>query len=132
VHASALAGFILFYALENMVTTSRMHQQGQQENVVAYRADIGGYAGYCAMMSYLLVADAIKSLISLVLYRFAMFLHYWLVDHSLRREHAEPYDRAGRWIIASGIVAGWVVGSLELSSDVLVPTLMGFIGVVLS
>ncbi|HMF76029.1 MAG TPA: hypothetical protein VK604_10240, partial [Bryobacteraceae bacterium] len=27
-----------------------------------------------------------------------------------------------------GIVAGWVVGSLNLPSDVLVPTLMGFIG----
>jgi hypothetical protein len=126
VHASALLGLILFYTLQNMVSVSRAQPEGVSP--LFRRLDICGYAAYCGLMSYLLVMDAKSSLVSLALYGMAMFFHFWLVDHSLRREYAEIYDRRGRWVIVIGILAGWVVGISGLASDVWVPTLLGFVG----
>jgi zinc transporter ZupT len=125
VYAAALVGFISFYSLQNLVAASSTQPEGVSP--LFRRLDIGGFAGYCGLMSYLLVADAKVSLVSLTLYSVAMFFHFWLVDHSLRREYAELYDRAGRWAIVAGILVG-LVGISGLASDALVPTLLGFIG----
>jgi hypothetical protein len=127
VYASALLGFLLFYALQNLTAASRPVPDGRLR-LFFDGIDICGVAGYCGLMSYLLVADAKASLITLALYSGAMFFHFLVVDHSLRREHATLYDRAGRWIIIAGILAGWIAGISGFASDVVVPTLLGFIG----
>ncbi len=126
VHFSALVGFITFYSLQNLVATSR--QQPEGVSPLFRRVDFCGLAGYCGLMSYLLVTDAKDSLLSLALYSVAMFFHFLLVDHTLREEYDEIYARSGRWIITAGILAGWVAGISGLTSDIWVPTLLGFIG----
>ena len=130
VYTSALAGFVLFYALENMAAISRPGRQekGERECSAACWVHILGFALYSALMGYLLHEETKQKSISLLLYSLAMFFHFWIVDHSLRREHGGFYDRFGRWLLASGVLAGWVLGSLGLFSEFLVPTLMGFIG----
>jgi hypothetical protein len=63
-----------------------------------------------------------------------MFCHFWIVDHALRGEHGAQYDRSGRWLLTGGILAGWALAAMRVSSDLVVPTLMGLIagGVVIN
>lgn len=137
VYTSALVGFVLFYALEHIAAASRPESgegRSREERPIVYWLQIGGFATYCGLMSYLLREEADARALSIVPYGVAMFCHFWVVDHALRKEHGAAYDRSGRWIVAAGIAAGWIVASLELSSDLILPTLMGFIagGVVLN
>lgn len=124
VYVAALAGFLLFYTLHNI-----RDQTGElaEPNPLFDWADFLGFALYCAVIGYLLLAEP-RSPLSLALYTAAMFFHFWPVDHALREEHGELYDRSGRWIIAGGLVAGWAAAVLGLSSKTLVPTLVGFVG----
>jgi hypothetical protein len=136
VYTSALAGFVLFYALEHVVAASRptADEPAGQERPAIYWLQICGFAIYCGMMAYLLREDAESRALAIVPYGLAMFCHFWIVDHALRREHGAPYDRSGRWVLIGGIVTGWIVAAAGLSSDLVLPTLMGLIagGVVLN
>ncbi len=137
VYTSALVGFVLFYALEHMVVSTRDDGPGgggHTERPAVLWLQVAGFAVYCAMMAYLLREDADNRALSMVPYGVAMFWHFWLVDHALRHEHGAPYDRRGRWLLAGGIVVGWLLAAGQLSSEVWLPTLMGFIagGVVLN
>jgi hypothetical protein len=136
VYTAALAGFVLFYTLENMAAATRPEpsEQAEQDRPLVYWLHIGGFAVYCGLMGYLLREDADSRELSLVPYGLAMFCHFWVVDHALRAEHGPPYDRAGRWVLASAILAGWALAAMRVSSDLVVPTLMGLIagGVVIN
>ena len=136
VYTSALAGFLLFYALEHIVAASRPSAEGQEreEGTAVYWLQVTGFAVYCGLMAYLLREDADSRALSMVPYGIAMFCHLWIVDHALRSEHGRRYDESGRWVVGGGVLAGWTVAALGLSSDLLLPTLMGFIagGVVLN
>jgi hypothetical protein len=136
VYTSALVGFVLFYTLENMAAATRTDrdEKGEQDRPLVYWLHIGGFAVYCGLMGYLLREDADSRELSLVPYGLAMFCHFWIVDHALRAEHGPPYDRTGRWMLAGGILAGWALAAARLSSDFVVPTLMGLIagGVVIN
>ena len=130
VYTSALAGFVLFYSLENLAAFSRpgRKEKGEEKCSPACWVHILGFALYSALLGYLLHEESRQEGFSLLLYSLAMFFHFWIVDHSLRREHGGPYDRLGRWLLASGVLAGWVFGAFGFFSELLVPTLMGFIG----
>jgi hypothetical protein len=138
VYISALLGFVLFYALEHAAAASRPDaepaQGARSERPGVFWLQVLGFATYVGMMAYLLREDADARALAMLPYGIAMFLHFWIVDHALRHEHGAPYDRAGRWVLAGGIVVGWVLAAAELSSELVLPTLMGFIagGVVLN
>jgi len=140
VYTAALIGFVVFFALENWAAATRPERpegredRPEQDRPVIYWFHIGGFALYCGLMGYLLREGADNRELSLVPYGIAMFCHFWIVDHSLRAEHGAQYDRSGRWVVAGGILAGWAVAALQLSSDLVIPTLMGLIagGVVIN
>jgi hypothetical protein len=137
VYSSAMIGFVFFFVLENMVVGARRASGGEAgagaENSV-YWTHLMGFTAYAGLMSYLLWAEEELDLAGLALYALAMFLHFWTVDHSLREEHGARYDRSGRWVLVSGLLAGALVGVGGFTSETLVPTFMGFIagGVVIN
>ena len=137
VYSAALAGFVLFYALEHLAAATRpsgSEARAEQDRPVVFWLHVSGFAIYCGLMGYLLREDAEGRELSLVPYGLAMFCHFWIVDHSLRVEHGQQYDRSGRWVVAAGILAGWTLAALRVSSDLILPTLMGLIagGVVIN
>jgi hypothetical protein len=129
VYSSALIGFVFFYALENLAVTTRPAQRegAEQDRPLVYWFHVGGFAVYGALMAYLLREDADARALAMVPYGVAMFCHFWIVDHALREEHGPRYDRSGRWLMTAGILAGWTVAALRVTSDLVLPTLMGFI-----
>ena len=71
---------------------------------------------------------------SLALYFGAMALHFMTVDHGMRGDHSEAYDRHGRWVISAAVAAGWVLGMLTTVPPVGVGFLFAFLagGIVLN
>jgi hypothetical protein len=137
VYSAALAGFVLFYAIEHMAAATRPEKPTEgprSERPAVLWLQVSGFAVYCAMMAYLLRQDADDRALAMLPYGVAMFCHFFIVDHALRHEHGAPYDRAGRWLLAAGVVAGWLLAAGEVGSELWLPTLMGFIagGVVLN
>jgi succinate dehydrogenase/fumarate reductase cytochrome b subunit len=133
VHGAALVGFLVFFSIHHFVFSTKARPDGT-ESAWPHRIDVLSYFAYCGLMSFLLVKSANRNLVSHGLYTIAMFFHFMVVDHSLRREHGERYNRAGRWIVIGGILVGWVVGTVGFWSDLIVPTLLGLIagGVVIN
>jgi len=136
VYTAALAGFVFFYALENLAAATRPadSEAAEQDRPSVYAFHVGGFALYCGLMAYLLREDADSRALAIWPYGLAMFCHFWIVDHSLRQEHGRRYDRSGRWVIAGAILVGWLVAAMGVGSDLIVPTLMGIIagGVVIN
>jgi hypothetical protein len=130
VYTSALIGFIVFYSLENMIVVSRPDRQARfgEGSLLIGWVHVLGFALYSALVGYLLQVEEEQRLSSFVLYTLAMFFHFWLVDHSLRMEHEAFYDSLGRWVIAAAVLAGWTLGIAGVSSDFVLPTVMGFLG----
>ncbi len=40
----------------------------------------------------------------------AMFLKFFVTDHALHAQHADAYDRVGRWVLTAAVLAGWALG----------------------
>ena len=91
----ALLGFLVFYGLDHL----RAHLAevpAAQEEGLAFRIHVGGFAAYVTLMSYLLVHGLEGGSIQTVLYAVAVALHFLGIDHSLREEHGDRYQRVGR------------------------------------
>lgn len=64
----------------------------------------------------------------------AMAFHFLVIEHALRGEHGRAYDRVGRWILAGGVLAGWLVGVTTHVSEAFVSRLFAVVvgGVVIT
>jgi hypothetical protein len=133
VYTSALAGFILMYGMEHLVSISRKRaEEGdgaakEERNFVA-RVHMGGFFLYCALVSYTMSRESERGIHFLIFYLVAMSLHFLGSDHALRREYGGWYDNRGKWILAGGVLAGWCVALLSPLSIEVLATLMGFVG----
>jgi hypothetical protein len=63
----------------------------------------------------------------LILFAFAMGVHFVVNDNGLRKNHKGAYDRIGRWVLAAGILVGWAVGLLFEVSEAAIAVLFGFL-----
>ena len=71
---------------------------------------------------------------SLVLFAFAMGVHFVVNDFGLREDHKGAYDRVGRWVLAGAVFVGWAVGLLSEISEAALAVLFAFLagGVVMN
>ncbi len=127
----ALLGFVIFSGLEYMVLRSRRQEEGED---LAGTIDsifwihIGGFTLYCWTIGYLLADLAERGAFSLWLYVFAMTLHFIVVDHELRSEHKQAYDRLGRWLLAAAVLVGTFVSLAAPLSEVNFSRLLALVG----
>ncbi|HVL99823.1 MAG TPA: hypothetical protein VM324_11085 [Egibacteraceae bacterium] len=113
IYLVALAGLVVFYALERQSVRSRerrreRHGVDETEDRVA-RLSFGSYAVYNAIIGYLLTDRA--DVASLLLFAAALGVHFAVVDHGLRAHHGRSYRAWGRWVCGSAVVLGWAVGA---------------------
>lgn len=92
------------------------------------------FALYNALIGYLMLHREEPGLGSLALFAFAMGVHFVVNDFGLREDHKGVYDRAGRWVLAAAIFAGWAVGILSEVSEAAIAVLFAFLagGVVMN
>ncbi len=113
VHLTALVGLIVFYAVELHSLTSRRHRRARtgedRTGDGAFWLSIGSFAVYNAIVGYLLLREELDELPALALYTAALAVHFVVNDFGLREHHKHAYDAVGRWVVAAGVVAGWVL-----------------------
>ncbi|GHB10441.1 hypothetical protein GCM10007159_35760 [Modicisalibacter luteus] len=130
----ALAGLSVFYGLERLVkqdqrTSARQRRPGKG----MFWLHIGSFTLYNALIGYLLVYREGESH-ELLFYFLAMAFHFLVNDHGLYQHHRESYLHRGRWVLASAVVIGWLVGLNVQVSEAATSTLFAFLagGVVLN
>ena len=128
IYTAALAGFVVFYGFENLVTWSNSRKKDEDlHDVTVYTLHIVGYAIYGGSVTYVMGQDLEKGMWFLALFAVAMGLHFLGMDHSIRREHGERYNRTGKWLLAGGVVAGWAVSQLASVPTSVATTMFGFV-----
>ncbi|NHN42716.1 hypothetical protein G9C85_13905 [Halorubellus sp. JP-L1] len=134
VHVVALLGFVTFYGLERFVAESRDDEVGEEPSRGVYRIHLASFAGYNALVGYLLFHREEAGTIPLVLFAVAMTLHFLVNDYALRHHYRDAYRDRGRWVLAAAVLGGALAGALTTidrgALDVLFAFLAG--GVVLN
>ena len=112
VYLMALLGFVIFYGFD--------HWTGMAVGDSAHGASgerVFGYGLYVWLMSYVMVVEAGDSVLATLWYAFAISCHFLLIDHSLSEKRKTPYDKRGRFLLASCVVLGWLSAQVvELSA----------------
>jgi hypothetical protein len=122
----ALLGFLFFYGLEHLRAHLANVPEAQQE-ALDFRVHIGGFAAYVALMSYLLVHSLEGGSVQTVLYAVAVALHFLGIDHSMREEHGDAYQRMGRYILAGACMLGWGLGLVAELPEAVLAMMVAFI-----
>ncbi len=63
----------------------------------------------------------------LVLFAFAMGVHFVVNDFGVREDHKGAYEGYGRWVLAAAVFAGWVVGPVSEISEAALAVLFAFL-----
>lgn len=130
VYVVALAGFTMFYGLEQYVKNSSRYLGGRQNgqtNAGTFWVQLGPFAFYSCLIGYLLFNRHQPGLDSLIFFAIAMGLHFMETDYGLREIHSELYDRVGRWILAIATAVGAIIGFFVKFDDVVIALLFAFL-----
>ena len=138
VYLVALVGLSTFYGLERAAKTSRQRQRsvGREDSTGAkvFWLHTASFALYNALIGYLILHREEPGFQSLMLFTFAMGVHFVINDFGLRKDHKGAYDRLGRWVLAVSIFLGWGIGLFFEISEAALGVLFGFLagGVVMN
>ena len=123
----ALAGLAAVYGLELLARRSAQPGPATGGTDVGGLVNLASYAVYNGIVGYLLAERAQASATELLLFAVAMGLHFLVNDHGLREHHAGLYRRIGRWVVAAGVVAGAVLGTLVEPPPVVLEGVIAFL-----
>jgi uncharacterized membrane protein YeaQ/YmgE (transglycosylase-associated protein family) len=138
VYLVALVGLAVFYGVERSSLESRRARRAKggqdQTGGAAYWLSIASFATYNALIGYLLVRGEAETARSLLLFTLALAVHFVVNDYGLREHHKDAYRQLGRWLLAVGVLAGWLAGVLTHISEAALALVLAFIagGVVLN
>lgn len=136
VYLLALVGLVGFYGLERAARSSRRKNAGDHGTAGpgVFRLHLASFGLYNGIIGYLLLHREMPGLRSLLLYFFAMAVHFVVNDFGLRDHFGQRYDRYGRWILAAMPLLGWGVGWLTKVGDPVIVALFAVLsgGVVLN
>jgi zinc transporter ZupT len=134
VSLAALAGFMLFYGVDRLVTW-RPATGGDTAGAEAGdgRLHVGIFAIYVAMVAYLRINTLEAGETPVWLFAVAMGTHFLTVSHTLIRDYGAPYVRTGRFVLAVAAIAGWALGAAaELPKALMVLPLAALAGAIIA
>jgi zinc transporter ZupT len=138
VYLIALLGITVFYGLERIAIVTRFHRKqagkGDTTSQNVFWLHMVSFGLYNALIGYLLLHREEPGIISLVVFSLAMATHFIVNDFGLREHHQQIYDRLGRWILATAIIVGWVIGAGTQVNEAAIAVLFSFLagGIVLN
>lgn len=107
VYFAGLIGVVLFLGIQIII------KQNYISHTSSFWSAISFYALYNALVSYTVLSFEVSG-IQAVFYCFAIGLHFIAVAHDMWREFPDEYTKYGRYMLALGIVIGWI---FALSTD---------------
>ena len=109
VYLTALIGFVVFFGIERMILFHGKRIKKSKKQTSPFWIQVGSLAAHNILIGYLFRYFEI-GFGALALSTFAFALHFFALDHHLRRQHPYLYHRFGRWLLALGVVLGWCLG----------------------
>lgn len=126
----ALLGLGLFYGVERFVRSAgrsmRSDERGETPLPVFW-LHLTVFAGYNALIGYLLVHREEGDVRGTALYAVAMAVHFAVNDQSLREAHGDIYHRRGRWLLAAAAVLGYLIGISSAMAPLLIDSLFALL-----
>jgi hypothetical protein len=134
VYLVALVGLSIFYGLERAAKISRKRSAEDRVGSRVLWLHIGSFALYNVLIGYLLLHREATGWRPLLIYFFAMALHFVTSDFGLREDQKQTYDSVGRWVTAASVLMGWALGLATTVPEITVGFLFAFLagGVVLN
>ncbi|MBA3603916.1 MAG: hypothetical protein H0W50_09840 [Parachlamydiaceae bacterium] len=121
VYVMALLGFLLFFVVDRS-------QSLWNKRSGYFLLSLSSYALLNFLVGYAVVDKDNPEVRPIVLFTFAMTLHYFMNDYSLREAHGVLYDLFGKWILIASLFLGWLTGSFFELSATAVALVSAFIG----
>jgi hypothetical protein len=124
----SLLGFLLFYGLDHLRV--RLGENTEVGEVgLAFKVQIGGFAAYVWLMSYLLLHSLGSAPLSsyTAMYAVAMTFHFLALENTLRAEHGAAYHQIGKFVLAGAALIGWGTGMLFTVPQHILALLVAFI-----
>ena len=134
----ALTGLALFYGLERFTVRSRDERREREgadaTGPTAFVISVASFAFYTGLIGYALDDEAKAGARTLTLFVVAMALHFVVNDYGLREHHKQAYTTIGRWVLACGVLVGWVASQIVELPETALVTILAFLagGVVLN
>ncbi|HSI67685.1 MAG TPA: hypothetical protein VK947_09735 [Planococcus sp. (in: firmicutes)] len=107
VYFVGLLGVVLFLGIQIIIQQKYISHTSSFWSVIIF------YALYNALVSYSVLSFEVSP-IQAIFYCFAIGLHFIAVAHDMWRKFPNEYNKYGRYVLALGIVVGWMVA---LSTD---------------
>ena len=112
----ALIGFLLVYGLDhfrrNRAVGINEKSAGTRSNSQAISSRNLGMMLYVFLLTYVLVQDTDASASATLQYAIAISFHFLAMDHSLRDEFGDEYDKRVRFVFAAMCLLGWLAAQL--------------------
>lgn len=107
VYLVSFFGFLFFYAAHRISSTGSFVQSD-----LAFFLNMVSYVLLNFLVGYEIVDIHDPFIKPLYLFTFALALHYFITDHSLRLKHPFIYHDIGRYILCIALFAGFIAGIL--------------------
>ncbi|MDG5788044.1 hypothetical protein QA612_11135 [Evansella sp. AB-P1] len=105
-----LLGVLLFYGIQKVVRKAQLNHKNRKARMLFW-LQILFFGMYNMLIAYTVISHNVLG-IQAVFYGLAVGLHFVAVAHDLWREYADIYNQIGRYVLALGIIVGWIMGML--------------------
>jgi hypothetical protein len=115
-----LLGFTFFYGLERGFERPVDHRgfSDGEGRPVRFWVHMVGLSLYKILLGYLM--GQITSVSGLLIFAFAIMMHFLVIDFHLLEMHRSAYHRIGRWILTGAFLVGWILSTqLEIAPPLL-------------
>ncbi|MBA3722249.1 MAG: hypothetical protein H0W88_07600 [Parachlamydiaceae bacterium] len=116
----ALAGFLLFFLVDQSSTVLEKKRN--------FRFSMASYALFNFLVGYAVADINNPEVKPLVLFTFAMSLHYFTIDYNLSTTHGKEYRSVEKWLLIICLFLGWLVGALFDLPAAAIALVSAFIG----
>ncbi|MFC0557959.1 hypothetical protein [Halalkalibacter alkalisediminis] len=103
-----LIGVLIFYGIQKVVRKAQLNDKTNKARALFW-LQILFFGFYNMLVAYTIISHDVLG-VQAVFYGLAVGLHFVAVAHDLWREYADIYNKVGRYVLALGIVAGWIMG----------------------
>lgn len=137
VYLFAMLGFMLAYGIQKIMIWSHEKLINTNNNIknnldnerhyVSFILHIIGYAIYVFLLGYLMIRNIDLSKSEIIYYTVALMFHFESLNFYFASEHYKLYIKYGRYILATAVFLGWLLGAMTAVHEVLIIILLGFI-----
>ncbi|MBU9721493.1 MULTISPECIES: hypothetical protein [Bacillaceae] len=118
-----LIGVLIFYGVQKL---ARKRRSMTPNGGWVFWLQLLFFAIYNMLIAYIVVSSRVTG-VQAVFYGIAIGMHFIAIAHDLWRENSYIYNRIGRYILATGIICGWIMGLLLSLSHVQQSIIFAFI-----